>query len=537
MQSFGDVMNSMKDLNLSRSGLYPANTTRSISTTRATVNRNSSSTQINHGVNTPKGIPTNYIKDYTSGYSMMYSPLRNNLMTQKSEEYLSTLDYYLADRKHDRESMVYLSTLERGMIQLGAGELSSAAYNLKKAEDMLTVKENRSYTREFLEKYGSNFISFISGKHNLAEYQGEDFEKVLTLNLSSLSQLLEGKRAAYNITRRSIEYQNRAYETFVARKAQIENELKDQQRNSQKSKFNPLNLFTVTEQIDKYYHRHGAKIAHLPHSYVNPFGYYLAGVIQEIESSADYSLRDNARISYEKAALLSPKNPLLESAISATQKERPTGSRVIHLIAASGFVPDKKVMEFHLQVPSLSGIKNMPVKLPFREPINDKASNIEVYNSKGSLLARTSVISDISALVMRNEIDRLPETKLQIVSTMTKSFVASTSVDTGIAVVSAKMPQLGSLLNNTFSNTSWVDFSGEPDTRSWLSLPDRIHAARITTSPHDTNFRIVLKSADGKVLNHRNINVSSNGDIVLFARSYGSSFEVQSSKKLWSDDN
>ena len=88
-------------------------------------------------------------------------------------------------------------------------------------------------------------------------------------------------------------------------------------------------LRSSTESTEK-------KALTVPHAFVNPFGFYVAGVVQELDSYEDSSLRDNARISYKRRWNSTPKSAVIKGAVADLGKPADKSRRLVNVIIADG---------------------------------------------------------------------------------------------------------------------------------------------------------------------------------------------------------
>ncbi len=104
----------------------------------------------------------------------------------------------------------------------------------------------------------------------------------------------------------------------------------------------------------------------------------MAGIVQEFDSYEDKSLRDNARISYKKALELNPQSKAIKAAHSAMKKRPRKGRRLVHVVIADGFAPEKRTVQFDYNV---SGVA-LPVKIPVYELEKTPFNRFEIQTTK-----------------------------------------------------------------------------------------------------------------------------------------------------------
>lgn len=399
----------------------------------------------------------------------------------------------------------FLRALEYGTITLDLNNTSAAVENLSSAERILEERESSSIVGEFLQNSGG-WLGEIFGQGALAPYEGEGYEKVLMLNYLSIAYLLDGNRKAYNVARRSIDIQNIERKKFEIRKAKAEEKLREQESSSS----------IAGSGMDAVFNSFNSRVKAVDSAYVNPFGFYVTGMIQEYESYQERSLRDNARISYEKALELNPDSKVLQQAVKDMKKSvAPSGKQLLHVVAADGFVPEKKVFlnQFHY-----GGI-NIPLKLPIYEPGESKVSRIEVQTTGGKRLARLSPVADVEALCIRHQKD------MEVFRNLRVALAFSSTV-----VEKSFLKQLGPLGN-------WVgdyhDNFKEPDTRSWMTLPATIQAARMYLPRNIHKVRLISYGHSGKVLARQTIALQQGKPNFIYARSIDSVLNAHAANDMW----
>jgi len=280
------------------------------------------------------------------------------------------------------EKMGFLRWLESGTLAIDQGNFEASVEDFTKAEKLLDLRQQKSWLETLVSGGGLTAVEFVTGNEELQEYSGEGFERVLMLNYKSIAYLLDGKRKAYNVTRRAIDWQNLEKKAFEEKRRKVEQELAEQRK--EKPEEGEAEVSSVEDRVAQDYAKYDKKALSVPSAYVNPFGYYVAGLVQEYESYDDWSLRDNARISYQKALELNPKSNVLKQAAKEMQKRTaPGGTRLVHVVVANGFVPEKKLLTYNIN--SRHGV--VPIKLTLYEPDPTKVHRIEVQTTSGKRLA------------------------------------------------------------------------------------------------------------------------------------------------------
>ncbi len=437
---------------------------------------------------------------------------------------------------------------------LGLTELSDLYLLESKTDDAIksfSVLENAFLDKEdesILVEKSTGIMEWlgdkVSGSATFSEYEFQDFEKVLMLNFKAIAFMLQGDRKAYNVTRRAIDLQNDTREKFSksikkskAALTELQQEVKQKQieekkkivKNKQQGQ--PLNntidnaagfqgVLDLTKNLNKYFLAVDKKGAALPSAYVNPFGDYMNGIIQEFDSLKNPALRSNALISYRKALELNPRSSVIKKNIAALKSKRkiPSRKRLIHFIVGDGFAPEKKVLQY--SVPSATG--TMPVRLPIYESdplVLARRIDIKTVSGK-TLLARMSVISNIDALCLRSQKDRRAEDFLDLSATVARTFFEKAGL--------ASLGVWGNIIGNL------RDKYTEADTRSWLSLPSALLASRMTISKSIKKVRLIAYDKKWRRIIDKVIEIPE-GNGFVYARVIGKSLYVNKSEKLWID--
>ena len=275
------------------------------------------------------------------------------------------------------------------------------------------------------------------------------------------------------------------------------------------------NLFQV---FAKEFGKYDQMCLAVPSAFVNPFGHYMDGMIQECKSQqkGEASLRGNARTSYEKGLQLDPNCPALRQAIAQLNDKSGNDKRLVYVVAMDGFVPERKVLSFYLPFGSLP----VNVKVPMYVPVKSRVSRIEVQTASGQRLGNMLPLADVSALCLRYQKDAL--------STMFVGVVAAALVDLGEKKLAA----------GTFGKT-WgtilgaaLDTQQNPDTRSWMSLPSTIQAISFVPPKGADSLKIVSYGKDGKPLANRTVSIKNGDRHFILVRSMDDTMYAHASKNI-----
>ncbi len=452
-------------------------------------------------------------------YSKDFLPIKKHIAAGEMKEAYEWEQSNIKD-----EGVNFLNSVEAGLLSIDTNHTLDAIDDFTKAEGHLKEIMGRSVVTDSVTNYGGQLLSAVSGKGDLAEYRGEPFERILMLNYKSIAYLLNGERKAYNVTRRAIDWQNIEKKEFEKSIEAVEKQVEiakgaDEKKETEKQKDEKDRSFmssspTVFKTIFGQYNRHKSKAMSVSSAYINPFGYYMAGIIQEFDSYEDASLRDNARISYKKALELSPKSKVIKRAIKATKKRPPKNKRLVHIVVADGFAPEKKTLSFMM---AIAGSPVM-VKTPLYEPVISKVKTIKIKVGK-KILATLSPIADIEAITLRHQLDNLPTEHAKVLASIGRNVGENIlwSQLGGAGVV-------GKMFRESFAN---------PDMRSWMTLPKKISAARFYVSKKLKKITIVSYDKKGIVLAKKNVDLNKKSHNFIYARTIDKHIHAQINKKLW----
>ena len=447
--------------------------------------------------------------DY-AGYSEKFLLTKEKL---KKGEINEVYDEREEERKKKNKEPNLLFSLEQGMIGLGKSDRSDAINYFDYSEALISKHENKDKALSFISNIAREGVKF-AGFDEFGYYEGEPYEKILMLNFKSIAYLLEGERKAYNVTRRAINWQNSEKKEFDKKIKKIKEEIKEKET-EQEEKGNDVSSMNLFSVIKKQYKESNSKGLQVPSAFVNPFGFYVAGIVQEYDSYEDSSLRDNAKISYKKALELNPKSRVLKQAVKEIKNKAPKNKRLVHVVVADGFAPEKKVLRLDYNIAGSA----IPVKLPLYEQDKSKVSRVEVLDAQGNKLSTLSQVADIDAIAMRHQYDSLREQHLRMTTSVIRTvFEGKLFEEAGIFGVIGKVIR---------------DEQVNPDMRSWMSLPKQILASRLYLSNNVRTLQIVSYDKKGRVLGKKKIKLPANEHGFVYARTIDNVVTVNYSEKMW----
>lgn len=467
---------------------------------------------------------TNQLKQpttYYCGYSKTFQPYKECLITGRLDDVLKKMSdeekLLRATCNNDDEfarRLGLLGLLERSSLSLQAGDVEKSLYYCKLAEGVIEERESESYVNEGLAGLGS-MLAEVAGAGEYGRYDAVGFEKVMLLNLKAINYLLQGDDRAFNVARLAIQWQDEEKDIFDSRMEEIEKENTSKKGAEGETGQDKASVYAA---LDREFSKYNAQALKVPNAFVNPFGDYLAGTVNEFKSVKIKSLLSNAHISYKQALKLNPDSRVLKLAAKDTKKKR-SAARLIQIIAFDGFAPEKKVLSFEVAVPGLS--TPLDIEVPTYEPIPSRVVKIKVTTTGGKVLANLSPVADVETLALRHQKDMLPAVQTMIVSSTLRDALIK-------EVGNAYLSGLGTLVGSV------IDSGMEPDTSSWMSLPSKILAGRFHPSKGLKKVKIISYDSKGKKLSQQTVTLSKGSRHLIFIRTIDETLTAFPSKPIWS---
>ena len=439
----------------------------------------------------------------------------------------------------------FLFALEQGLLALDADHRADATDYFELSEELLEQREGQSGGKKSF-KFISSGAGKLLGFGESGIYRGVAFERILMLNYKSIAYMLNGDRRAYNVTRRAINWQNSEKRDFDQEmqeiNARVEKEerkllakaekqaKKDAKKNAKKKakdseqedepaieapNFEGGGLKNLLTTVQQQYKASESKALQVPNAFVNPFGFYMAGIVQEYDSYDDRSLRDNARISYGKALELKPGSQVIERALKEIGQAAPKGKRLVHIVLAEGFAPEKKVLGFDLNIDGTA----VKVKLPIYEQDPSLVDRVEIQDRKGKTLSVLSQIADIDAIALRHQYDSLSKQHLNLIVSVTRDAYSNKAL--------GKFGRLGSIVKMGKGAIT------NPDMRSWMTLPKQMLAARLYLPKKQKDLRLVIFDKQGEILAQKVMTLDTENHNFVYARSIDNTLYTSASDDLW----
>ncbi len=145
---------------------------------------------------------------------------------------------------------------------------------------------------------------------------------------------------------------------------------------------------------------------------------------------------------------------------------------------------------------------------------------ITLLGTGGSFTARTELAHNLTALAEKALSDRLPAIAVKAVARAATKFAMAEGATRGAqqAVGKDAAPWVGLLVG--LLTKGWAVYSEEADKRSWRTLPDEIHLARLWVSPGEYELRIDPPGLQGDA-------VTRNGSRTMTLRAGDTRFLIQ----------
>ena len=455
-------------------------------------------------------------ESYYTGYSKECLPYRKKLSSGQVKDVQKMMvekeDEIRKSAKTHSEMMAQfrlVDWMERASLSLQVGDADKTLEYCRFGQELIEGRESESYGSEAVSSIGS-FFTDIVGAGEYGRYDAPGYEKVLLLDLASMAYLLKGDDRAFNVARLAIQWQDEEKERF---EKELEEIIKEEREKQTKDKEEtPKTAGRLDAALNYEFSKYEDVALTVPNAFVNPFGDYVTGMINEFKSVKLKSLVSNAHIAYQQALKLNPESKVLQQAVRDTKKRKSAGC-LIHVVALDGFVPEKKVLSIPID-------RDLDVELPSYNPYKSKVSKIKVSTMNGKVLATLSPVANVEALALRHQKDSLPAIKAMV--------FGATIRDAGIVLVADWVLGAGGFARK------YTDKYMEPDTTSWMSLPATILAARFYSPKGLKKIKIRSYNSKGKKIAEQTVKLSKGNRHFVLVRSIDKTLYAYPSKKIWS---
>ncbi|MEM9439015.1 MAG: SH3 domain-containing protein [Pseudomonadota bacterium] len=407
--------------------------------------------------------------------------------------------------------------LERGTVLLTHGDVDGAIDAFAEAGDTLEERRQGTILEEKGAQVATALTGWLIGDGEIGPYPIQPYEEILLLNYKTLGHLLKGERKAFNVARRAADRQNELRDQFVDIIKSAPTETKDDELTGDDAQDVEIQaLRGWLSSIAESYSGIGERV---PSAYVNPFGFYVVGMVNEIESYADPARRDNARIAYEKALELNPESAVLQELVKAMKGGLSSNDRkVVHIVAGVGLAPEKQLATYGMPLVKLKTV--MPLKFPIYKAVPDVVARIEVRDSTGlRKLGELSGLADIEAMALRYQKDRLPMETAEFIIGLVPRMIEKQGL--------SKFGMFGQLVGK------WRDTTTNPDLRAWLSLPARIQAGRLVLPRGQKDVQLIAFDENGRELSRTQLNLPADNHGIAYVRAIDKFLQTQVSAAEW----
>lgn len=434
----------------------------------------------------------------------------------------------------------FLAGVERGLLQLESGAINDARASFSEAgaAGQTTgeqVRAAQTGSRGMLRRLGgvargaARAAAGAMGNQELAPYAPPDYERVLQLNYLALSHLLLGDPAAFSVSRRTSAQQADAFEdlndkasrlqdearlAFEAERAEAERRLAEVRSGDAEG---APDVDGVAAQLQQAYAvGETCRAPNLPSAYVNPLGFYLSGLVYEISSLEFPEDVDAARISYEKALQLAPRSATLRAAAADLNRATSGPGRVVHLVVGEGLAPVRQALRMQLAV----GENLVPLTIPRLACTASPVARIQVRGMDGRTLGSLDPIADIEGMMLQRQKDREAITATSVLFNAVRGAMENNLAQQNVFAALAV-----GLKQENFDR---------PDTRSWSSLPARVHAGRIRVPEQVQQVQLVSLDAAGRVLSRATVPIDrTTRQNVVYGRAVASTLTLAPTPQLW----
>ncbi len=397
-----------------------------------------------------------------SSYDQRLARVRNRMSSGDSAAALKKLNPY----KQGLNSQLYW--LERGRVNqtlrnhhLSKADFEAAIASFKKEE------EKAKYTvTGALAQTGSLVVS-----DKVIPYSAEPYERIFVYHYQALNYLLsrEVEKAAVEVRRALFEQRQQ--------ELRYEEELLKAQNEIATKGGDYINSVNIEQALRSAYAEMD-QVAHLVNSsFVNPYLYYLAGLVQEIEG--DYS---NAYVSYRKAVQSAPGNHTVQDAVMELAYEVDRGELrkyenrfkrkyigplkesegELIVLFEQGFVPMKE--EVIIPFPTGYGITTLA--FPVYNDREIRPIPLKIYDVDRKLVGKTDTVCNVQAMAYK-------ALREKMAITVVRSLLR---VAGKVALQYQASKEMGAL--GEFISSIWNIVSEHADTRSWATLPANVQVFR-----------------------------------------------------------
>ena len=343
-----------------------------------------------------------------------------------------------------------LKNAEEGLAYYYQEKISQSNRHLSKAISLYRNNENKALF---------DVSTFLS-----QEYQGEGYDKVFLHNYKAINYLISGDAQSARVEARN--------SNLIQQK-----ERKKLSNFTHRDKKEPNNSYLLSRYTKLF---QSVNPQHYPYS--NPFAYYISAL--SYAEDKDYA---NALVDIRQALSLMPDSEILQQKLKQYSSKKHEKS--LELFFDIGQSPLKSQVKIEME---LNNDEKRMVYLPAFSLSRSAVKYIEVLDSKGNIIQRSSLLSDVNAIKINEFKEKLPRV-LNLISQKMGILLTSQALQ-GKATLFSGLFNLGTTLY------------GQVDMATWSLLPEKILA--LSFIPHENEkYSLVLYSKEAKVLEKSALNL------------------------------
>ena len=367
----------------------------------------------------------------------------------------------------------------------------------------------------------SRTLSYITASFlndTYLDYEGDGYEKVMMHNYKAINYLmLNDKESARVEIRNSYKKQMEEKEKFSDEIAEYKKEetqqLETEKKLPKKKKRYRRSKQSIYNKLKPLFS--GVNSEHMP--YQNPFAYYISALVYEENGEFDDAYIDIKKASdfYQDSQIL--KQKLLYYAKKAYGKESAEYQELFNKHKLTDNLSDQRAEVFinisssptkeQMKVPIYLGGAMQFTAFPTFRLSETNTATILIKDDSGKTVATSSILTDVDAIVINLFKERVPGIILRQVINLGSKTVATESisnkVDNGNVLVSAVVGLGMSMANAVISKA---------DTRSWSTLPSKIHALSFNQDDSKT-YTVHLLNEDDKEIGKQPLILNKNKNL------------------------
>ena len=248
-------------------------------------------------------------------------------------------------------------------------------------------------------------------------------------------------------------------------------------------------------------------------AYVNPFADYLNAMMMEIDGLSDPTMRQNAKIAYEKVVENNKQCGAARIAAKTVENGLPPNTKLVQVLLSDGFSPVQVEKTKVIPIPVKDRVINAVVNYSNATPVPTLTAGARLQI--GPKTRDLSSLTRMESLVLRDEEDRMPIRATMFALAILRSTAAG-----------AFLGNFGSALAGKIQH---------PDTRSWLTLPNTVYVARVPVPKHLDAIKLETVDAEGNIVASTPVKLAPKGPTVVYAVSYDKNIKAYANAFSWVD--